>query len=171
MDITQLILDDHHEQRRRFAMLDQIDRADTAALDAVWQRLATFLEVHAAAEEKFFYPALLELGKGAGSKDSADAETEDAIGDHNEIRDAVAKVASHAVGDDAWFDAIALARKANSTHMGEEERESLADFRRHAGSDKLHRLAVAFAAFEGRCHAGVDVRNRDAESYIEQHKG
>ena len=24
MDITQLILDDHHEQRRRFALLEQI---------------------------------------------------------------------------------------------------------------------------------------------------
>jgi hypothetical protein len=39
MDITQLILDDHHEQRRRFAILDQIDSADTDALDAVWQWL------------------------------------------------------------------------------------------------------------------------------------
>jgi hypothetical protein len=29
MDITQLILDDHHEQRRLFAILEQVDRADT----------------------------------------------------------------------------------------------------------------------------------------------
>ena len=28
MDITQLILDDHHEQRRRFALLEQIDSAE-----------------------------------------------------------------------------------------------------------------------------------------------
>ena len=32
MDITQLILDDHHEQRRLFAILEQIDRGDTKAL-------------------------------------------------------------------------------------------------------------------------------------------
>jgi hypothetical protein len=70
-----------------------------------------------------------------------------------------------------WYAAIALVRKANSTHMGEEERESLADFRRHAGADKLHRLAVAFAAFEGQHYAGVKARNRDAESYIEDHQG
>ena len=60
MDITQLILDDHHEQRRLFAMLEQIDRGDTDSLSALWARLGTFLELHAAAEEEIFYPALLQ---------------------------------------------------------------------------------------------------------------
>ena len=54
MDITQLILDDHHEQRRLFAILEQIDRSDTDTLGAVWSRLAAFLELHAAAEEELF---------------------------------------------------------------------------------------------------------------------
>ena len=40
MDITQLILDDHHEQRRLFAMLEQIDPADerVAQLFGEWKR-------------------------------------------------------------------------------------------------------------------------------------
>src|SRR4051794_37634966 len=62
MDITQLILDDHYEQRRLFAILEQIDSADSATLADVWSRLAPFLEVHAAAEEQTFYPALLQAG-------------------------------------------------------------------------------------------------------------
>ena len=66
MDITQLILDDHHEQRRLFAMLDQIGDHDGKSLAAVWGRLAAFLEVHAKAEEEFFYPALMKRGEGAG---------------------------------------------------------------------------------------------------------
>lgn len=66
MDITQLILDDHAEQRRLFAMLEQIDRSDTEALSAVWGRLAAFLDVHAEAEEQHFYPALLRLVRGRG---------------------------------------------------------------------------------------------------------
>src|SRR4051812_23062176 len=98
MDITQLILDDHHEQRRLFAILEQIDRGDGKALAAIWARLSAFLEVHAEAEERHFYPALLRVGTGAGGKPSADDETEDAIKDHNEIRDAVAAVAEHKVG-------------------------------------------------------------------------
>ena len=36
MDITQLILDDHHEQRRLFAILEQIERADTHETLASW---------------------------------------------------------------------------------------------------------------------------------------
>src|SRR6202011_2531075 len=71
VDITQLILDDHHEQRRLFAMLEQIDRDDAATLKALWRRLAAFLEVHAAAEEEHFYPALLRLGKGPDGNSSA----------------------------------------------------------------------------------------------------
>lgn len=170
MDICQLICDDHHEQRRRFVILDDVDRANTEALSEVWERLATFLEVHAAAEEKHFYPALLKVGEGAGSKRSAAAETRDAIDDHNDIRDAVAKVTRHDVGSDDWYAAIAAARKANSSHMGEEERESLADFRRHASLEQRHRLAVAFASFEARHYAGVEARDRDADSYISKNK-
>jgi hypothetical protein len=35
VDITQLILDDHHEQRRLFAILEQVGRTDTGVLSAV----------------------------------------------------------------------------------------------------------------------------------------
>ena len=89
MDITQLILDDHHEQRRLFAMLEQIDRANTDVLSAIWGRLAAFLELHAKAEEEIFYPALLQAGIAARRRAGVEDETLDAIGDHNEIRDAV----------------------------------------------------------------------------------
>ncbi len=92
MDITQLILDDHHEQRRLFAMLEEVDPSDKATLSAIWGRLSTFLEVHAEAEEELFYPELLQLGEGAGGKDTPEAETQDAIEDHNEIRATVAEV-------------------------------------------------------------------------------
>ncbi|MGH3822917.1 MAG: hemerythrin domain-containing protein [Pseudonocardiaceae bacterium] len=169
MDITQLILDDHHEQRRLFAVLEQIDRTDTAALSAVWDRLAAFLEVHAEAEEQLFYPELLRVGKGVDSRDPVE-ETEDAIGDHNDIRDAVAEVADHEVGSDGWYDAVAKTNKANSDHMAEEEREGLTDFRRHAGLQLRHDVAVAFAAFEATHFAGVTPVDKDPESYVREVK-
>src|SRR5262249_57185915 len=86
VDITQLILDDHHEQRRLFAILEQVGRADTGTLSAVWARLGAFLELHAAAEEAIFYPALLHVGLAAGRRAGAEGETLDAIRDHNDIR-------------------------------------------------------------------------------------
>ena len=54
MDITQLILDDHAEQRRLFAILEQIDPGNTAVLSAVWGRLAAFLARPAQAAEEIF---------------------------------------------------------------------------------------------------------------------
>ena len=169
MDITQLILDDHREQRRLFAMLQEIGRNDADALGAVWRRLAKLLDLHAAAEERLFYPALLELGRGPSGDGTPVAETEDAIHDHNDIRDAVAAVDGHAVGSDGWFAAVGDADKANGDHMAEEEREGLKDFRAHAPLQTRHDLAVAFAAFEAAHVDGVDAHNQDPQAYVAEH--
>jgi Hemerythrin HHE cation binding domain len=168
MDITQLILDDHHEQRRRFAMLEQIEPSNIRALADVWSRLAVFLEVHAAAEEEIFYPQLLRLAIGPRPVTSAEPETLDAIHDHNEIRDAIAAVAGHPAGSPGWHDAIAAVNLANGDHMAEEEREGLTDFRRRISLQLRHELAVAFADFEARNFAGVRPVDRDPEAYVRQ---
>ena len=171
MDITQLILDDHHEQRRLFAILEQISRTDIQALSAVWDRLGVFLELHAAAEEAIFYPALLQVGLAARRQEGAEAETLDAIRDHNEIRDAVGEVARYPAGTQEWFAAVAAANLANSDHMAEEEREGLTDFRRLAGLEQRHNLAVAFITFQARNYAGVPAVDKDPETYIRQVEG
>ena len=168
MDITELILDDHREQRRLFAILEQIERADTGVLSAIWDRLATFLELHAAAEEAIFYPALLQVGLAAHRAAGVEGETLDAIRDHNDIRDAVEEVARHEPGSDGWFTAIAAANLANSDHMAEEEREGLTDFRRLAGLQRRHQLAVAFAAYEARNFAGVPAVDKDPAGYVRE---
>ena len=168
MDITQLILDDHHEQRRLFAILEQIDRADTGVLSVLWGRLASFLELHAAAEEEFFYPALLQVGLAARQASGVESETLDAIHDHNDIRDAVAEVARHTVGTDGWYTAVSAANLANSDHMAEEEREGLTDFRRLASLQRRHDLAVAFAAFQAQHYTGVSPQDRDPAEYVRE---
>ena len=168
MDITQLILDDHHEQRRLFAMLEEIDPGDTGTLSAIWSRLAAFLELHAAAEEAIFYPELLKVDKLAGRLGSGEAETLDAIHDHNDIRDAVAAVGPHDVGSSDWFAAVAAANVANGDHMAEEEREGLTDFRRYASLQLRHDLAVAFAAYEARHYEGVEPVDKDPGEYVRQ---
>lgn len=168
MDITQLILDDHHEQRRLFAILEQVDRTDTETLGAVWDRLAAFLELHAAAEEEIFYPALLRVGIQARRGGTAEDETLDAIGDHNDIRDAVMSVPGHPVGSDEWYARVAAANLANSDHMGEEEREGLTDFRRLASLQLRHDLGVAFMRYEAQHYAGVRPVDKDPAEYIRE---
>ena len=169
MDITQLILDDHAEQRRLFSIIEQIDPTDTEALTKVWTRLSAFLDVHAEAEERFFYPQLLKRGEGANDAEdgTVEGETEDAIEDHNKLRDAVKAVEKYPVGTGAWIEAVGKANVVNSKHMGEEERQGLTDFRRHASVETRHELAVKFAAFEAEHITGVKPVNKDPDAYIE----
>ena len=168
MDITQLILDDHHEQRRLFAILEQVDRSDTETLGAVWDRLAAFLELHAAAEEEIFYPALLRVGIQAQRGRTAEDETLDAIGDHNDIRDAVMSAQGHPVGSDEWYAGVTAANLANSDHMAEEEREGLTDFRRLASLQLRHDLGVAWVRYEAEHYAGVRPVDKDPAEYIRE---
>ena len=169
VDIIQLILDDHQEQRRLFGILEQIDVTDVESLSSVWARLAAFLEVHAKAEEELFYPELLKSGAETKYRPSPEAETKDAIKDHNEIRDAIAGVAKRDVGTDAWFQAVAEANEANSDHMGEEERQGLTDFRQNVHLDTRHALAVRFITFEARHVDGVVPENVRPQDYIREH--
>jgi hemerythrin HHE cation binding domain-containing protein len=169
MDITELILDDHRELRRLFAVLEEIEASDIAALTAVWNRLRGLLDTHAEAEERHFYPRLMKIGRGANDAPTAADATKDAIEDHNKIRDTAAAVDRHEVGSKQWFEAVGKANEANSHHMAEEERQGLTDFRRQASLEDRHRLAVRFIAFETRHLDGVEPVNKDADEYVEQH--
>jgi hypothetical protein len=169
VDITEVILTQHDEQRRAFAYLDEIDPKDTAALTAIWQRLAVLLEVHAEAEEKYFYPRLLKVGTGAADADSVEEETEDAIKDHNEIRDAVRATEQHEVGSKEWWDAVLEARQANDEHMAEEERQDLRDFRQHADLQTRHDIAVQFLVYENQHFRGIKAEDHDPEEWVAEH--
>jgi len=163
VDITELILDDHHRQRQAFARLDDIDSGDTERLALVWEQLASFLEVHAAAEEAVFYPELLKRADPDGE------ETKDAIGDHNDIRDAIAEAAGEQVGSSAWWDAVGKARSANTDHMGEEEDEGLPDFRRHASLELRDELGLRFeAAKNPKVAETLDQDDKDPDTYVEE---
>jgi hypothetical protein len=163
-DITELILRDHEWFRRQFARLD--DATDNDELAKVWQPLADLLDVHAAAEEEIFYPCLLRKG------DDPEAETLDAIRDHNDIRDGVHDAALHPVGSTAWHAAVRSAREANTEHMGEEEDGPLSDFRKHADPGLRDEIGRRFQEFKDE-HAGardLDVSDVDPEEYVEEHE-
>jgi hypothetical protein len=167
MDITEEILHQHGEQRRLFALLDEYPRDDVEGLGAIWRRLEIFLETHAEAEERYFYPELLKLGEGYADADSVEEEVEDAVKDHNEIREAVRAASAQAVGTDAWWEAVTEARIANDDHMAEEERQDLADFRRHSDRDLRHEIAVKFVRYEAlKAATGIEPVDKDPEEYV-----
>ncbi|SNC73853.1 Hemerythrin HHE cation binding domain-containing protein [Kytococcus aerolatus] len=168
MDITEVIAHQHAEQRRLFGILEEWDREDTEGLAALWKRLSAFLEVHAAAEERYFYPELLRLGTGGADAPDAQHEVEDAVQDHNDLREAIKRADAARTGSDEWWKAVIDANVANSTHMAEEERQDLADFRQQASLELRHRIAVEFYRYEALRPGGVAPRATDVKGYLER---
>lgn len=165
MDIVDCILADHDRQRRMFAALDEA-RDDPDAAGKIFERLKNFLEAHAVAEEKYFYPELLKKGDGAVDSDSAADTTEDAIDDHNKIARAAEKAMKAKVGTDEWWEAVDETNLQNSKHMAEEERQGLTDFRRSVALNARVKLAVQYLAFESEHSGHFERKERDPETYI-----
>lgn len=171
MDITEVIQRQHDEQRRGFAALEEWPRDDTDGLAAMWRRLAILLENHADAEERYFYPELLKLGTGAADAPDAAEETNDAIGDHNKIRDAIRAADEATTGSDEWWTAVTDCNVQNSQHMGEEERQDLADFRQQASLKLRHDIAVQFLRMEAmNAASGVKPTDKDPDQYVKDHE-
>ena len=164
-DITSLIMDDHEWFRRQFARLD--DATSPEDLEAIWTPLAERLDTHAKAEETIFYPKLLRQGT-----QDPDEETDDAIGDHNKIRDAVAESRKHRVGTKVWFEAVGTARTENSDHLAEEEDEGLPDYRKNATLEERDELGRQWLRFYAEHQAGKGISGADVdpETYIEENK-
>jgi hypothetical protein len=163
-DITALILDDHHAFRVGFARLD--DAKGEEELRAVWEPLSLHLEIHAEAEEQILYPHLLKSGE------NAEEETDDAIRDHNKIRDGIAEANRHPVGSDAWWTGVWKTRRENSEHLAEEEDQVLPDFRHHAGHRLRGELGAKWLTFYGGHPSGqgLQFRDKDPKSYIEDNR-
>ncbi len=166
-DITRLILADHDWFREQFAKLDNLQAqtpVNSRALERVWRPLADKLDVHAYIEEKIFYPQLLARGA-----DDPEGETLDAIGDHNDIRDGVRDANAARIGTEQWWAAVGRTRQANDDHMGEEEREGLADFRRHAPIGLREALGRQYREFmtQHPTTRGLPITDRDPGAYVE----
>lgn len=167
MDITDLILTDHHEQRRMFALLDEVDRADRASASRLWQRLRVLLEVHAEAEERILYPQLLRMATAAAAESSTGDPARDALYDHNDLRDAIVDLDEQEEGSPSWWNALAAVREANSDHMGEQECGALAHVRHRASRELRHALGVRFATFESADARGVGPRSTYQDAVLE----
>ena len=171
-DIIDLVYADHDWLRRQFFRLD--DATDKDDLVAIWDALSARLDAHADAEETVFYPELLKHGgrddPGNPEGDPKD-ETEDAITDHNAIRDAVRRSRQLQPGTQEWFDAVFEARKQNGEHLDEEEREAMPDFIKSASLELRHELGLRWLRFYAghESISGIDNRDKDAGDYIDQH--
>ena len=162
-DITALILSEHDAFRRSFAEIEDVTDADE--LGRRWRELADALEVHAAGEEAVFYPELLQ------DVDDSEGDTEHAVKDHNEIRDATQAVDRHEPGSDAWWEAFRSAREATVDHLGEEETDVLPPFKEQVSTERRDELGMRWLQFHEQHEGarGLSGEEVDPEAYVEEH--
>lgn len=160
-DIVDLILQDHATFRRSFIAVVDHDQ-DAATLERLWAPLADLLERHATAEEEVFYPELLALD----NQDPED-ETEDAIHDHNKIRDALRDATAAEIDSDAWWKAVEATQEENDDHMREEEEGPLPHFHKYVDTATRERIG---AEFEARKLQAPFTGDKDPKEYVAQHE-
>ena len=170
IDITDVILTEHDAFRRGFAALDKVLGPDVepgdrpGRLAELWTSLAAHLDRHAAAEELVVFPALLRHGT------NAEHETLDAVGDHNDIRDAVREAAQLPPGSEDWWKAVHRARAENTHHMAEEEDEALSDLRRNTTHEQRVALGRDFLAAMARLRGRPPTPNTDPLEFLARHR-
>ena len=162
-DITALILSEHEAFRRAFTEIEQL--TDAEQLAQRWRELADQLEVHAAGEEKIFYPELLR------DVDDSEGDTEHAVKDHNEIRETTSAVDGHEVGSDGWWEAFRAAREATVDHLAEEENDVLPPFQSSVSAEQRDELGMRWLKFheEHEDARGLSGDAVDPQAYVEEH--
>jgi hypothetical protein len=156
-DVIQLILDDH---RRICALLDALpdlirDRgagAATGSPDGIWRQLRGLLDLHTEAEEEICFLDL--FGPGPHAAD----QMQEAIADHDDIREAIREADLQPAGSAAWWRAVTAARRAAGRHIVREELQSLAAFARRAAPGRREELGRQWILF-------VEARVRDAPAH------
>jgi hemerythrin-like domain-containing protein len=163
-DITALVLAEHEAFRRAFAEIDGL-RDDPEQAGRRWRELADQLEVHAAGEEAVLYPALLR------DVDGSEGDTEHAVHDHNEIREATRAVDEHEVGSDGWWEALAAARETTADHLAEEENDVLPPFAEQVSGEQRNALGMRWLRFleEHEGAKGLSAEPTDPGEYVEEH--
>lgn len=124
-EIGELIFAEHARILRLFGALDGLVRRGEPAvahlaLDQIWARLASLLEVHTRAEEEVCFPLVFSDGPLALSF------VEAATADHDDLREAVEQARLLDVGSPRWWQVITAARATCTKHFATEERGPLA---------------------------------------------
>ena len=124
-DVIELIMADHRRIRRFRAVLDDAVRGGSASGSAwvlahVWDRLTGLLDTHTRAEEEICYLPMFGSGPSLGEW------RQDAIADHDDIREAIAETLLQPPGSALWWRAARDALAAATDHLDREEDAMLA---------------------------------------------
>ena len=113
MDIYSLIKKDHQEVASLFRRL-QAAEGFSETSEQLFAQLREEIELHTHAEERVFYPALREA-------EGTQELVEEAVDDHELIRELLDELAMSHMGDEAWNEKLEVLEEHVEEHVEEEE--------------------------------------------------
>jgi hemerythrin-like domain-containing protein len=113
MDIYSLMKKDHQEVASLFRRL-QAAEGFSETSEQLFAQLREEIEFHTHAEERVFYPALREA-------EGTQELVEEAVDDHELIRELLDELATSHMGDEAWNEKLEVLEEHVEEHVEEEE--------------------------------------------------
>jgi hypothetical protein len=145
-DVIELIMAEHRRIRRLCEALDDAARwsGETGpawVLTSVWQRLAILLDAHTRAEEEICYLPMF------GSRLGTAALRQQAVADHDEIREAISEACLQPAGSRLWWGAVRAVLDTTAEHLDREENGPLADCLPRLTINQRRELGRQWSAF------------------------
>jgi hemerythrin superfamily protein len=160
MNAIQLLKDQHREVDALFQKLDRCE--DDADVEILFARIADALTIHAAIEERHFYPAVR-----AAAPDLVDRSFDA----HNEVKAALTELRELDVADTAFEKRLVELQEMVKEHVEEEQQalfprvESLFDEARLSKlGEEMRRTVAALEREMPRIDVGADLEAVDNES-------
>lgn len=115
MNIFEALRQDHDIQRK---LLEQLvdTSGDTSARDEIFKKLKTELEIHADAEERYFYKPLIDV-------DRAQDLARHGIAEHHEIDELIEQLEETEYSSSAWLKIAKNLQEKVEHHLEDEEHQ------------------------------------------------
>jgi len=155
MNATDLLKKDHEAVRQLFAEFESAG-SDDSKLDA-YEDLRQQLVIHARIEEEIFYPAVREA-----DPDKAEKQVGEALTEHQQVKDMLAKLDDMAAEVDADFtESVRKLAKSVEHHVQEEENDIFVTARK-MGDKQLSELGDRLQQRKDQLLARIDKNDQSA---------
>jgi hemerythrin superfamily protein len=136
MNAIDLLKDDHREVERLFSEFLAAEDAEADQREDVFQQIEKELLIHGDIEEQIFYPAVADF---------AGKDVEEALQEHQEVRQAIAELLTIEIDDEEFEPKLIALMEQVQHHVQEEEAANglLESARRKLSSEQLQTMAQA----------------------------
>ncbi|HTH15725.1 MAG TPA: hemerythrin domain-containing protein [Magnetospirillum sp.] len=137
MNVLEVLHDDHTIVERLFSDILRTSSADKARRETLFQALKEALIKHAHAEEKVFYPLLIN------KKPSHDM-VEHGLSEHHQVEKLLSDIQKIPADSDDWFDSVESLHGKVKEHVQEEENDVFPKARQLLGEGELNQITERF---------------------------